>query len=245
MWPVIGGALSGGLSLLGSMFSANQSGENVDKQLAFAREQQDWQTQMSNTAYQRSAADMKAAGLNPIAMFSSGSGSPSGTPGQITAPNFSAKQSALGGIGHAAEQVFKSALDAKTMDKMTDEIANLFTARKKMEAETSLTKERTVETEQDVIRKMKEQTGVDWNQLNDATKLELARKFPDTFKTLLGAEFTGQKIAPVVRAGAEGITSAAGVKKLIGPNTVTKPSATLNREALEEYAKRKYGGSND
>lgn len=47
----------------------------------------DWQTQMDNTKYQRTVADMQAAGVNPALAMSNGAGStPSGSAGSSVAP---------------------------------------------------------------------------------------------------------------------------------------------------------------
>lgn len=51
-----------------------------------AQKQRDWETEMSNTAYQRQVADMRAAGINPaMAMGGSGASTPSGSaPSSVT-----------------------------------------------------------------------------------------------------------------------------------------------------------------
>lgn len=63
--PVIG-SVAGGIMDMVSQQHANQANaQNVDKQIAFQKEQ-------SGTQYQRATADMKAAGLNPALAYEQG-----------------------------------------------------------------------------------------------------------------------------------------------------------------------------
>lgn len=76
MWDALAG---GAASLIGSAYGAykqEQGQKSANKaNLAIAREQMDFQERMSNTAYQRSMADMRKAGLNPMLAFQQGGAS--------------------------------------------------------------------------------------------------------------------------------------------------------------------------
>lgn len=62
--------------IIGGLFGASGQRSANAANLRIARENREWQTQMSNTAYQRAARDLEAAGLNRILAL----GSPASTP---------------------------------------------------------------------------------------------------------------------------------------------------------------------
>lgn len=76
-----------------------------------AQKNRDWQTQMSNTAYQRSTQDMIKAGINPILAYQQGGAS---TPSGSTASGAKANQAVAGrnpsGIMKSVQSIAVSAL---------------------------------------------------------------------------------------------------------------------------------------
>lgn len=152
MFPLLGGLISGGLGLLGSMFSSNQSADNTQATIAANQasqesaqnfnaaqtlQQENFQSQMSNTAYQRASADMKAAGLNPMMMFGSGSAasSPGGSAASISPMkyDYSGRTSAAAGAASALQSAIPTAVALKTADATID---NLVDQNAKIKAET-------------------------------------------------------------------------------------------------------------
>lgn len=90
-----------------------------------AQKQRDWQTDMSNTAYQRAATDLDAAGLNRILALGSPSSTPSGATASIEAPKLGATGVAAASAKAQIEQANAQAKLTKAMEQTEHQKARL------------------------------------------------------------------------------------------------------------------------
>ena len=131
MDPITGAALIGGAaSLLGGKASAGYSAKQAAKQMEF-------QERMSNTAYQRAADDLEAAGLNRVLALGSPASTPGGAMGQVPDFGSAMAQGANAGINLAssAQGIRKQEAEVK---KIIQETKNLSETEKRLAAEGAL-----------------------------------------------------------------------------------------------------------
>lgn len=122
---ILGGAAD---FISGGQLSYNRDLEKMGFENAYnaieAQKERDWQERLSNTAYQRAAADMKSAGLNPYLSVTGLSGS--STPSGATARSGQGGNTAMNQFGALVTSAFKLA-GLIIAGKFDEEIAELKT----------------------------------------------------------------------------------------------------------------------
>lgn len=108
--PVVGPILSAGADLIGGAMNNSAQKKANRQNVALQRENQAFEERLSNTAYQRGTADMRAAGLNPMLAYSQGGAStPNTSAAQVQAPD---------AMGRAVSSAGSKAANILTLERM-------------------------------------------------------------------------------------------------------------------------------
>lgn len=231
-------------------FQANSANQAMAFSSAEAERNRQFQAQMSNTAYQRSVADMKAAGLNPImAAKSTGASTPSGSmasgvassgsSASVGTPNMALHntRSPFEGLGEAVSRAVSSAVQMKTVDKMTEEIANIRADTAKIAAVEKLVLQQGKTEFQETAKRRAEKGLREYELMPAALKQDEAKNVldmnPTVRRLLQQAGYAGGKVGDTLTAIPMLGSTAKSVRSLL-PSRSTEETFRSGRHTFKE-----------
>lgn len=233
MWEALLPSLvSAGANIFGGMTSAagsaannaanlsNQWGMwNAQRDFAFqqSQDQMNFQRDMSNTAYQRATADMKAAGLNPILAYSQGGASSPPGAGQTASMSPTHLDNTEEEKGRSIGMAANSAVTAA---KAVADIQNASEQNKLLRSQTANT---------DADAKLKDANTLKAVSETDLTKGQI-QNLPQILKLLVGQTEAAHSSSTASQAAAGASSAAAGL------------SAAQTRATIQDASKKEQVG---
>lgn len=199
--------LATALPLLGEAASAYGSWRANQENVALAREDRAWKERMSNTAHQREAADLQAAGLNRIlSLGHPGASTPASSPAQVS--------NIAEGAGHTALAVARLKTELDSLKAGAE--------KSRADAEVSHESAATAPFQRALLDEQRREASARANIAEAASysaeSKTRAEQDWDQFSPVRAGEIDAvmQRLGPIIQTGAQSIGAGAAFKYLRG-----------------------------